>query len=77
MYTWEPAVQLAICETQTTKLHEAILDAEALIFTRGIELASDTRRHYAVVERAAMELATKKLMHLRTTMLHWPSPDFV
>ncbi len=77
MYTWERAVQLAISETQTTKLHGAILDAEALLFTRGIELSSDTHKHAAAVERAAMELASEKLLHLKATMLHWPSPDFV
>jgi hypothetical protein len=77
MYTWERAVQSAISETHTSKLHGAILDAEALIFTRGIELSSDFRRHDAAIERDAMKLASEKLSHLKTTILDWPSPDFV
>ncbi len=77
MYTWERAVQLAISETQSTKLHGAILDAEALIFTRGIELSSESRKHSVAVERAAMEIASEKLSNLKATMMKWPSPDFV
>jgi hypothetical protein len=72
MYTWERAVQLAISETHTTKLHACILDAEELLFTRTVELSSDTRRHYAAVERAAIELAGKKLAHLKSTVLGGP-----
>jgi hypothetical protein len=75
MYTWERAVHLAISETHTTKLHACILDAEELLFTRSVELSSDTRRHYAAIERAAIELAGKKLAHLKATVLGWPVAD--
>jgi hypothetical protein len=75
MYKWEHAVQMAISETQTTKLHGCILDAEELIFTRTIELSSDSRRHDAAIERAAMEIASEKLAGLKRTMLGWPAAD--
>jgi len=75
MYKWEHAFQLAISETHTTKLHACILDAEELIFTRTIEISSDSRRHDAAIERAAMELATEKLAQLKRTMLGWPAEE--
>jgi|HubBroStandDraft_5_1064220.scaffolds.fasta_scaffold3748827_1 hypothetical protein len=75
MYKWEHAFQLAISETHTTKLHACILDAEELIFTRTIELSSDSRRHDAAIERAAMEHAGEKLAQLKRTMLGWPATE--
>ena len=77
MYAWEYAVQIAINETQTRQLHARIMDAEELIFTRTIELSFDSRTHDAVVERAALELASEKLMHSKKTLIGWSVTDFV
>lgn len=74
MYVWERAVQLAITETHTTNLHACIMDAEALLFTRSLELDGQGRKHDAAVERAAIEYATERLLKLKSAMPGWPAP---
>jgi hypothetical protein len=69
---WMQHYATALNESDTAKLREAVLAAEASLFIRAQELAGSSDHHE---ERKDMDAASADLLTIKIHKLGWPAPD--
>ena len=74
IYSWLPVFQQAEGESDATKLHARVMDAECAIFIRMQELSSLNGSDAEVkTETQEIRSALHSLLRIKTEKLKWPS----
>jgi hypothetical protein len=68
--SWRQLHQLALDETDPTKLLEHVHAVEGAVLSRWMELSHSANHHE---ERREMELATQDLLRIKIEKLRWPT----
>ena len=70
--SWTAAYERASNETDVTQVHVRVLEAEATLMERSLDLSQGDRSLDDIAELEAMRVATNGLLKIKVEKLGWP-----